>query len=63
MLHRVYAIQEPVCLCRHPPVLPLQSRAAAIAFARSQVHYTLGSAGRSFVVGFGQNPPLRVGWG
>ena len=27
------------------------------------MHYTLGSASRSFVVGFGQNPPLRVGWG
>ena len=28
-------------------------------FARSQIHYILGDAGRSFVVGFGNNPPQR----
>ncbi|KAK3744428.1 hypothetical protein QZH41_003163 [Actinostola sp. cb2023] len=29
------------------------------AFARKQIHYMLGDSGRSFVVGFGTNPPLR----
>ncbi len=28
-------------------------------FARQQIDYMLGSTGRSFVVGFGQNPPQR----
>jgi hypothetical protein len=28
-------------------------------FARSQIHYMLGDGGRSFVVGFGNNPPLQ----
>uniref|UniRef100_A0A7M5UKP5 Endoglucanase n=1 Tax=Clytia hemisphaerica TaxID=252671 RepID=A0A7M5UKP5_9CNID len=28
-------------------------------FARSQIHYMLGDAGRSYVVGFGNNPPQR----
>lgn len=36
-------------------------RPAALAFARQQVDYALGLAGsgRSFVVGFGKNPPVR----
>ena len=38
-----------------------QNRVAAIALAKSQVDYALGSAGRSYVVGWGTNPPLRVG--
>ena len=28
-------------------------------FARKQIHYMLGDSGRSFVVGFGKNPPQR----
>ncbi|XP_070555127.1 endoglucanase F-like isoform X2 [Ptychodera flava] len=28
-------------------------------FAKSQIHYILGDTGRSFVVGFGKNPPKR----
>nr|8IHW_A Chain A, Endoglucanase [Eisenia fetida] len=28
-------------------------------FARSQIHYMLGDAGRSYVVGFGNNPPQQ----
>jgi len=28
-------------------------------FAKSQIHYMLGSTGRSFVVGFGVNPPTQ----
>ncbi|XP_070574807.1 uncharacterized protein [Ptychodera flava] len=36
-------------------ISPQQSR----EFARSQIHYMLGDAGRSFVVGFGENPPQR----
>lgn len=41
--------------------LPARSplRAAAIDFAKSQIDYMLGAAGRSFVVGWGTNPPLR----
>ncbi|EFN58136.1 hypothetical protein CHLNCDRAFT_141891 [Chlorella variabilis] len=35
------------------------NRVAAIALAKSQVDYALGSAGRSYVVGWGTNPPLR----
>ena len=36
-------------------------RPAALAFARQQLDYALGVAGsgRSFVVGFGKNPPVR----
>jgi hypothetical protein len=34
-------------------------RAESITFARAQIHYMLGDAGRSFVVGFGNNPPQR----
>ncbi|ADU75232.1 endo-1,3(4)-beta-glucanase [Acetivibrio thermocellus AD2] len=30
-----------------------------LEFARSQADYALGSTGRSFVVGFGENPPKR----
>ena len=29
-------------------------------FAKSQIDYALGSTGRSYVVGFGVNPPQRV---
>lgn len=28
-------------------------------FARQQINYALGSAGRSYVVGYGSNPPVR----
>lgn len=34
-------------------------RNAAIQFAKSQVDYALGSGGRSFVVGYGNNPPTH----
>ena len=34
-------------------------RSAAIQFAKSQVDYALGSGGRSFVVGYGNNPPTH----
>lgn len=34
-------------------------QAAYKAFARKQVHCMLGDSGRSFVVGFGDNPPKR----
>lgn len=27
--------------------------------AQKQIHYALGDAGRSYVVGFGNNPPVR----
>lgn len=30
------------------------------AFAKQQIDYALGSTGRSFVVGFGNNPPVKV---
>ena len=33
------------------------SKAAELQFAQTQVDYALGSAGRSFVVGWGHNPP------
>jgi hypothetical protein len=37
------------------------NRAAAYRFAKAQVDYVLGLAGgRSYVVGWGTNPPLRV---
>ena len=29
------------------------------SFVEQQIHYMLGSSGRSFVVGFGNNPPQR----
>lgn len=35
-------------------------RAKAICFAHGQIRYALGDAGRSFVVGYGTNPPQRV---
>lgn len=28
-------------------------------WAKSQIHYALGDTGRSFVVGFGTNPPQK----
>ncbi|PSC72455.1 Endoglucanase A [Micractinium conductrix] len=37
-----------------------QTRRSYVAFARSQLDYALGSAGRSFVVGWGARPPLRA---
>lgn len=33
--------------------------AAFREFARKQIHYMLGNSGRSFMVGFGNNPPER----
>ncbi|KAL4444350.1 hypothetical protein ABPG75_012087 [Micractinium tetrahymenae] len=41
--------------------LPAKSplRASAIDFAKSQIDYMLGAGGRSFVVGWGTNPPLQ----
>ena len=30
-----------------------------VAFATKQIDYILGDTGRSFVVGFGKNPPVR----
>ncbi len=27
--------------------------------AQAQIHYALGDTGRSFVVGFGNNPPVK----
>lgn len=40
--------------------LPPQDRAALVKFARVQVDYAMGATGRSFIVGFGRNPPRRV---
>lgn len=37
-----------------------QERTTLLKFAKSQVDYALGGAYRSFVVGWGTNPPLRV---
>jgi len=36
-------------------ILPTESR----DFARSQIHYMLGDGGRSYLVGYGNNPPER----
>jgi len=33
--------------------------ADSLTFARNQIHYALGSTGRSFVCGFGTNPPKQ----
>jgi hypothetical protein len=33
--------------------------AAYKAFAKQQIDYALGSTGRSYVVGFGNNPPVK----
>jgi len=33
--------------------------ADGLTFAREQIHYALGSTGRSFVCGYGTNPPVR----
>ena len=38
----------------------MQHRKQLVAFAKSQIDYCLGSSGRSFVVGFGTNPPVRA---
>ena len=32
---------------------------AYVRYARSQINYMLGDGGRSFVIGFGRNPPKR----
>lgn len=42
------------------PCVP-QVRSDALAFGRLQVDYALGRSGRSYVVGFGTNPPTHVG--
>ena len=42
-------------VCFHP-----QDRIALVKFARVQVDYCMGATGRSFIVGFGRNPPRRV---
>jgi hypothetical protein len=34
-------------------------RTDSLAFARQQIHYILGSTGRSFVIGYGVNPPQK----
>lgn len=31
-----------------------------VKFARVQVDYSMGATGRSYIVGFGRNPPRRV---
>ena len=33
--------------------------AESFAFTETQIHYALGDAGRSYVCGFGNNPPQR----
>ena len=38
----------------------MQDRATALAFAKSQIDYCLGSTGRSYVVGWGITQALRV---
>ena len=38
----------------------MQERSALIRYGKSQIDYPLGAAYRSFVVGWGHNPPLRV---
>lgn len=43
-----------------PPHRPPQARTEALNFGRLQVDYALGRMGRSYVAGFGTNPPLRV---
>ena len=35
-------------------------RQSAMGFARDQIDYAMGSSGRSYVVGFGENYPLRA---
>jgi hypothetical protein len=42
----------------HPP--HLQTRVAAYRMAKTQIDYMMGGAGRSYIVGWGLNPPLRV---
>ena len=39
--------------------LPLTTPSVYRNFAKKQIHYMLGDSGRSFVVGFGHNPPQR----
>lgn len=43
-----------------PTHRPPQARTEALNFGRLQVDYALGRMGRSYVAGFGTNPPLRV---
>ena len=59
--HRLRSWGVAACRAYDDATACLQNRAAAIALAKSQVDYALGSAGRSYVVGWGTNPPLRVG--
>jgi len=39
--------------------IPTSDRANIASVAISQANYLLGDSGRSFVVGFGNNPPTR----
>ncbi|XP_077969953.1 uncharacterized protein LOC144424482 [Styela clava] len=38
---------------------PMREKAKLIKFAEKQIHLMLGDAGRSYVVGYGRNPPVR----
>lgn len=40
----------------HPP---MREKSNLIKFAKNQIHLLLGDAGRSYVVGYGRNPPVR----
>lgn len=53
-------LPEPLPSPRLSLICRLQFRKATYQLAKSQVDYALGSTGRSFVVGFGASPPLRV---
>lgn len=38
---------------------PMREKPQLITWARKQIHLMLGDAGRSYVVGYGKNPPVR----
>ena len=38
---------------------PMREKPQLIKWARKQIHLLLGDAGRSYVVGYGKNPPVR----
>ena len=55
-----YSTMSAMCVIMHAVHNPdLEQRAREIAFAKSQMDYALGSTGRSFVGGYGVNPPVR----
>ncbi|KAF8062061.1 celZ [Scenedesmus sp. PABB004] len=55
-----HAANAALLMLIHATRLDAPRRDRAVCFAHGQIRYALGDAGRSFVVGYGTDPPRRV---